>query len=200
MGRLLILGLAVTMVSVGCLAPSAGPVTNLATQSLVPESAVPTSSADLGGPSSAAPSSAATGPSAGPVDPALEPVSISKPPASAARAFEVCLVGELVARNGIGTIAGIGRIDHASDAIHYARLTRGNPELQSDSPAWVVQFRGDIRLPGGRIYIDPTCIVVEGGDGGFFGTGGVRDPVSGSASTPLPDAVSPDRVLPPPLP
>ena len=141
------------------------------------------------------------GSSALPVDPAIQPVSVSNPPAAAARTFEVCLVNELVARNGIGVIAGIGRIDHASDAIHYARLTRREPELQTDKPAWLVQFRGDIRLPGGgRAFVDPTCIVVEGGDGGFFATGGVRDPASGNASTPLPDAVSPDRALPPPMP
>ena len=141
------------------------------------------------------------GSSALPVDPAIQAVSVSNPPAAAARTFEVCLVNELVARNGIGVIAGIGRIDHASDAIHYARLTRREPELQTDKPAWLVQFRGDIRLPGGgRAFVDPTCIVVEGGDGGFFATGGVRDPVSGSVSTPLPDVVSPDRALPPPLP
>ena len=41
----------------------------------------------------------------------------------------------------------------------------------------MVQYKGDIRMPrSNTIYIDPTWIVV---DGGFFGTGGVRQVGSG---------------------
>jgi hypothetical protein len=150
------------------------------------ENTVPPPDAPTGGPKVA-------------VEPA--PVSLSQPPVDAARAFELCAVRGWVERDGIDVIAGIGRIDHAYDAAHYARLTGREPELQSDQPAWIVQFRGDIRMAwSNTVYVDPTCIVVEGGDGGFFGTGTVREVGSGVTRTPQPVPAEPDRLLPPPQP
>jgi predicted small lipoprotein YifL len=147
-----------------------------------------------------APSDAPSG-APGTVQPVIAPVSVSRPPAEAARAFEVCSVPGWVDRNGIDVIAGIGRISHANEAAHYARLTGREPELQSDKPAWIVQFRGDIRMPwSNTIYVDPACVVVDGGDGGFFGTGGVREVGSDVTRTPQPIAAEPDRLLPPPQP
>jgi hypothetical protein len=135
------------------------------------------------------------------VDQAIEPVSISKPPTDAARTFEMCGVQQWIDRNGIEVVAGLGRIDHAMDALHYVRLTGREPELKSDSAAWIVQFRGDIRMAwSNTIYMDPACIVVDGGDGGFFGTGGVRELGSDVVREPPADAVQPDRALPPPKP
>jgi hypothetical protein len=128
-------------------------------------------------------------------------VSLSHPPADAARAFELCSVRGWVEAKGIDVIRGIGRIDHADEAFHYARLTGNEPELQSDKPAWIVQFRGDIRMAMSNIvYVDPVCIVVDGGDGGFFTTGTVREVGSGVVRTPQPVPMEPDRALPPPQP
>ena len=201
MARLLIVLVTVVLSSAACGAGTAGPVTSLSpVASLDPAGSSPASSAGSSD-ASATPASDPTGATEGvPIDPTVAPVSLSNPPADAARAFEVCLVPEIVSRYGSAAITGLGRIEHASDAPRYARLSARNPELQSDRPAWVVQFRGDIRLPGGLTYLDPTCIVVDGGDGGFFGTGGVRDSVSGAVSTPLPDASTPELALPPPNP
>lgn len=154
--------------------------------------------------SSVEPAENTVAPSDGPtgaVEPVIAPVSLSQPPADAARAFEICAVRGWVDRNGIDVIAGIGRIGHANEAAHYARLTGREPELQSDKPAWIVQFRGDIRMPwSNTVYVDPACIVVEGGEGGFFGTGTVQELGSGVARTPQPVVAEPDRLLPPPQP
>lgn len=129
----------------------------------------------------------------------VTPISLSQPPADAARTFEICAVRGWVERDGIDVIAGIGRIDHAYEAAHYVRLTGREPELQSDQPAWIVQFRGDIRVAwSNTVYVDPACIVVDGGDGGFFGTGATRQVGSNVTTTPRPIAAEPDRALPPP--
>jgi hypothetical protein len=135
------------------------------------------------------------------VEGVIAPVSLSQPTPAAARAFELCLVRGWVERSGINVIAGIGRIDHAYEAAHYARLTGREPELQSDKPAWIVQFRGDIRMAlSNTVYVDPACVVVEGGDGGFFGTGTVNEVGAGVSRTRQPVAAEPDRLLPPPQP
>ncbi len=140
-------------------------------------------------------------PAAPAVDASIAAISLSKPPAEAARAFELCLVNEWVAASGSDVISGLGHIDHATDALHYARLTGRDPELKSDSGAWMVQFKGDIRIPwSDTIYVDPTCIVVDGGDGGFFGTGGVRQVGSDAVRQPPADSSTPDRALPAPKP
>jgi hypothetical protein len=128
-------------------------------------------------------------------------VSLSHPPADAARAFELCSVRGWVDAKGMDVIAGIGRIDHANEAFHYARLTGNEPELQNDKPAWIVQFRGDIRMAMSNIvYVAPACIVVDGGDGGFFSTGTVKEIGSEVIRTPQPVPAEPDRELPPPQP
>lgn len=131
----------------------------------------------------------------------IVPISLSQPPADAARAFEICAIRGWVDRDGIDVIAGIGRIDHAYDAARYVRLTGREPELQSDQPAWIVQFRGQIRMAwSNTVYVDPACIVVDGGDGGFFGTGATREVGSNVTTTPRPVPTEPDRLLPPPRP
>jgi hypothetical protein len=146
--------------------------------------------------------SVSTTSSAGPqLDRTIAPLSISKPPGDASRAFEVCSVEQWVDRKGLGVVAGIGRIDRASDAPHYARLSGREPEIHSEKPAWIVQFSGDIRMPwSNQIYVDPACIVVEGGEGGFFATGGVRELGSDEVREAPSDAIQPDRALPPPVP
>jgi hypothetical protein len=135
-------------------------------------------------------------PAAVPVDTTIDPVSLSRPPADAERALELCRVRDWVDRNGADVIAGMGKIEHAKDAVHYARLTGLEPELQSDRPAWIVQFRGDIRVDWELVFTDPVCIVVDG-DGGFFGTGPVRQVGTEVMFTPQPAKQEPDRALPP---
>lgn len=134
-----------------------------------------------------------------PVDADIAPISLANPPADAARAFELCRIHDWVDRKGPEVIAGIGRIDRAREAVHYARLTGLEPEIQSESPAWMAQFRGEIRVDWELAFIDPTCIVV-GGDGGFFGTGPVKQVGSDVTITPQPVKQEPDRALPPPQP
>ncbi len=73
-----------------------------------------------------------------------------------------------MAERGSDVISGPDHIDNATDAVHYARLTGRDPGLKSDSGAWVIQYSGDICIPwSDATYIDPTCIVVDGGDEGF---------------------------------
>ena len=88
----------VGFVPLGSPIPSAGPSVSVA----------PAPSA------SATPAADATDATDGvPIDPAVAPVSLSDPPADAARAFEVCLVPEIVSRYGSAAITGFGRIGHA---------------------------------------------------------------------------------------
>lgn len=141
-------------------------------------------------------STPAAEPAAIPVDTTIDPVSLSNPPADAERALELCRVRDWIDRNGTDVIAGMGKIDRAKDAVHYARLTGLEPELQSDRPAWLVQFRGDIRVDWELVFTDPICIVVDG-DGGFFGTGPVRQVGTDVTVTPQPAKQEPDRALPP---
>jgi hypothetical protein len=174
-----------------------------------PAAALPVSSAGHASPipgatiAADAPKPVATkeAPAAPAVDESIAAISLSDPPAEAARAFELCFVNEWVAASGGDVISGLGHIEHATDATHYARLTGRDPELKSASGAWIVQYKGDIRMPlSNAIYIDPTCIVVDGGDGGFFGTGGVRQVGSDAVRQPPDDASTPDRALPAPKP
>jgi hypothetical protein len=199
MNRAMILILGAFALSMGCLAP-VPPIPSNAEPA--PASVPPRSASRV---AEVAESTDPTGtidtPSVTAVDPAVEPVSLSSPPPQAARTFELCLIRGWVDRNGPDVIAGMGRIDHATDAFHYVRLTQTEPELQSDRPAWIVSFRGDIRMAwSNTIYVNPACIVVNGGDGGFFGNGGVRQLGSEAPRLPPIVPVEPDRALPAPLP
>lgn len=133
------------------------------------------------------------------VDPRVEPISLANPPAAAGPAFEICRIRDWVARYGPEVISGAGRIDRARDAVHYVALTGREPEIQIDEPAWIVQFRGDIRVDWHLVFTDPVCIVVNGA-GGFHGTGPVRVVDTGAVITPQPAASVPDLALPPLLP
>jgi hypothetical protein len=177
-----------------CSAPAAvNPGSGVETASATPRATI---AADVAKPAATEAAAAAAA-----VDASIAAISLSEPPADAARAFELCLVNEWVAASGSDVIAGLGHIEHATDAIHYARLTGRDPELKSGSGAWMVQYKGDIRMPrSNTIYIDPTCIVVDGGDGGFFGTGGVRQVGSDAVRQPPEDSSTPDRALPAPKP
>lgn len=132
-----------------------------------------------------------------PVDASIEPVSLSDPSSEAADALRICQVADNI---GADMVSGMGRIDHARDAVRYASLTGVEPEIQTDAPAWIVTFKGEVPMPmSGETWIDPTCIVV-GGDGGFYATGPVKILSSDVTVTPLPGKQKPGLALPPLLP
>jgi hypothetical protein len=132
-----------------------------------------------------------------PVDTSIEPVSLSHPSPEAAEALRICQVNEGI---GADQVSGMGRIPHARDAFRYVPLTGLEPEIQTDAPAWIVTFTGEVPMPkSGEIWIDPTCIVVGGG-GGMYATGPVEITSSHVTVTPPPGNQQPDLALPPPLP
>ena len=119
---------------------------------------------------------------------------MSDPSSEATDALRICQVLDNI---GADKVSGMGEIGHARDAVRYVWLTGAEPEIQSDAPAWIVTFRGEVPMPmSGEIWIDPTCIVV-GGDGGLYSTGPVKHPSMGVTSTPLPAKQKPDLALPP---
>ncbi len=154
-----------------------------------------TASTSPGAPSSTAIGNApSTQSSLPPIDRSIEPVSLSKPSAEAAEALRICQVLEY---HGADKVGGMGRIPHARDAIHYAPLTGKEPEIDTDDPAWLITFRGELQMPRlQEVWIDPTCVVV-GGDGGVFGTGPIRVNSTGETKQPPADELQPDRALPP---
>ena len=109
-----------------------------------------------------------------PSGPTLQPVSLSNPTDEAREVMVQCMVFEHPEK-----VAGMAKVPHARDLPLYTRLTDKVPEIQTDSPAWVVAFDGDIRLvtyshAGIITETDPTCVVVgvvDYGNALWFGTG-----------------------------
>jgi hypothetical protein len=129
-----------------------------------------------------------------PVDPAIQPVSVSSPSPDAAAALERCGV----AQYGIKLVAGMGLLAHASDLPAYAPMTGLEPELASDRPTWLIQFRGELPMPTSReVWVDPICVVIDG-EGGFFATGPVRHLDTGTITAP-PAPKRPPTLRVPPL-
>ena len=142
------------------------------------------------------PPPAPTGTTSRRVDPSITPVSLSHPPSGAAEALRICQVGDLI---GADVVSGFGEVPHARDAVRYSNLTGAEPELRTDAPAWLVQVRGEVpMLTSGEVWIDPTCIVVDG-NGGWYATGPVRDATSGVLETAPSVGEEPDLSLPAPL-
>lgn len=171
-------------VGVGCGAPIAS-----RTPSAEPSPSIrPTTAAatDAPTPSAWLPSSAL------PVDPAIDPISRSSPSAEAEAAMEACNVAGI----GIDAISGMGLLDAATHARTYAPLTGREPELMNDSPAWMIQFKGEVPMPLHQyeVWIDPICIVIDGASH-WYATG----PVAGPHGTvpPLPVDDAPTLSLPP---
>jgi len=127
-----------------------------------------------------------------PIDARIAPVSRSSPSKDAKAAMDVCSIDQL----GLDAIAGMGLIDHASDASLYAPLTGREPELKSSVPAWMIQLQGWVpQLRGGEVWIDPICVVIDG-YGGFYATGPVQFS-DGTITSPMPAASPPSYRLPP---
>ncbi len=161
--------------------------------------ASPTSSAAVSGltaapPSEAPPTSATTqSPGTPPVDESLEPVSLRNPSAEVVDILQKCGAGDPATQ---AKIVGMALIPSARDAPDYVALTGVEPEIQTDSPAWVIEFRGDVSIRVG-IVTDPVCVVVDG-EASLFATGGSKK-ADGEVSTPLPDPNPHTKRLPAPL-
>ena len=94
----------------------------------------------------------------------------------------------------------MGLVPRARDIPRYIPLDPDSPEIQSDRPAWVVVFKGEVPMwKQGESWFDPACVVIDG-QSGFFGIGPVRMR-DGAMWTPPPPERSPDLQLPklPPL-
>ncbi|MBA3779535.1 MAG: hypothetical protein H0X16_09615, partial [Chloroflexi bacterium] len=128
-----------------------------------------------------------------PVDGSLEPISLRNPSAEVADVLRMCWAGDPATQ---AKIVGMALIPSAREAPDYVSLTGMEPEIQTDSPAWVIDFRGDVGTRVGSL-INPICVVVDG-ETSLFGTGGRK--VEGKVvSTPRPDPDPPTRALPAPL-
>ena len=130
------------------------------------------------------------------LEPTISPVSISNPSPGAKDAFEKCHIGDMIP---IEKVAGMGQVSSAKDLLHYVALTGREPQLQEESPAWVIQITGEVQQRGNEIWIDPTCIVTAN-DLGFYATGPVRSTETGQVLEPEPPSERPDRSLPPLVP
>ena len=73
---------------------------------------------------------------------------------------------------GIDVVTGMGLVTPASDAGMYVRL--GNPpDLDVDTPAWVITTHGWLNMLMGPTVESPTCAVIQGDWGNplWFDTG-----------------------------
>lgn len=138
------------------------------------------------------PAIARTGPISPPVDDGLEPVSLTHLSAGAKEALTLC-----VREGEIGLVAGMAELASARDVPRYGWFFGKPPELQTDAPAWVVQFAGDVPGRYGTDH-DPTCVVINGVRT-VFGTGGHTN-LDGKRQARSDMARAPDLALPPLLP
>ena len=112
-----------------------------------------------------APGSGAGSATGRPIDASIEPVSRSKPSREAQAALNACGAN---GPKGVGVtdqfaIVGMGLVAHARDVPEYVDLWGGEPEIQTDDPAWVIQMGGRVDLGGGTSWADdPVCVVVDG--------------------------------------
>lgn len=109
-----------------------------------------------------------------PIDPSISPVSASHPSSDAKEALDACGAYEF----GLDHVAGVGLIPHATDAPRFG-LSAAAPLLKVATPAWVIQFRGEMaQLRSGETWIDPTCVVIDR-EPAFYATGPVRSLATG---------------------
>lgn len=129
--------------------------------------------------------------------PRLAAVSLSQPSAGAQSAIELCHVSAWAA-----AVRGMAEVPSARDLPLYVPLTGREPEIQTDQPAWVVAFGGEVALwtrsgAGAIRAKDPTCVVIDGWRTWYL-TGGWSD-ATGALYTPMP-AAEPVLTLPALLP
>jgi hypothetical protein len=152
MNALKTVALAVVIVAAGGCAGQKGPA---ATSSAAAIASWPVQHVSSSSPSAIRPSPDS---SARPVDPTITPVSRASPSPEAEAAIEACGAD----RAGLDHVVGMGRIPSARDTAVYADLVGVEPEIQSDRPAWMIQFAGRIDLGRGYWADDPVCVVIDG--------------------------------------
>jgi hypothetical protein len=132
-----------------------------------------------------------------PVDDSLQAVSISNPGADAAKALELCGVADLhdaqstppnSAIADYGQVAGMALVGSARNVGRYMPTYGTEPELQTDQPAWVIQFKGPIFTRGG-MRPNLTCVVI--GNSHIL-----YDAFGDNAATPAPGVKPPSLALP----
>ena len=124
-----------------------------------------------------------------PVDPALQPVSLSNMQAGPKEALTVCGLIEYT-----DLVAGMAIIDHPSDSTTWVPFYGTEPELRGQGPMWLMTTKGQTTLRAGT-YVDPTCVVVDGAPS-WIGTGGLCHP-DGTREPPLTPRKPPAMRLPP---
>jgi hypothetical protein len=129
-------------------------------------------------------------PESGP--PSLAAVSASHPSAEAADVFSKCHIGDAIP---IDEVAGMAKLPAVGDLTHYVGLTGREPQLKEPGPVWVIQIKGDVPQMNGEIWTNPICFV-SNSDFGYFATGPITNPATGTTTQPEPPAVTPDRRLP----
>jgi hypothetical protein len=132
-----------------------------------------------------------------PVDASIAAVSVSHPTPLASAAMQACGVHD--ASLGVGRVAAMGLVPHARDVVRYVPFVGVEPVIQSDAPAFVIEFRGPVGIPlAHETALDPVCLYIGGG-AGLYLTGGYT-PDGGAPVTPLPDRSRPVMALPSPAP
>jgi hypothetical protein len=134
----------------------------------------------------------ATTPGDAPVDARLEPISLTHLSVEAKEALRLC-----VREGEIPLVSGMAELASARDVPRYGWFFGKPPELQTDAPAWVVQFDGDVAARTATLH-DPTCVVIDGVRT-LFGTGGVTS-LDGRTERRSELAVAPELSLPPLMP
>ncbi len=129
-----------------------------------------------------------------PVDLTIEAVSLSAPSRDAAEVMAACGVTTAYPKR-LAAVSGMGKITHAKDATKYTYLSRSEPEIATDEPAWVIQLAGKIDF-GEYWALNPVCVFVNG-QARFFAPDqhGTGDEVENPE---MPNR--PSLSLPPPLP
>ena len=121
-----------------------------------------------------------------PVDPSLQPVSLSNPPPGAMAALAICVRPE-----DMGKVAGMAQLP--ANQLHRFMLTNGNePELKTDTLVWAIQMKGLFPSRAVADIIDPLCVIVNGIPSRYAPYGAASRPF-----TPPADFVGPEAALPP---
>jgi hypothetical protein len=129
------------------------------------------------------------------VDNNIEPVVLTNPSADAAIAIRLCGVEDRADQ-----VVGMGRVTPGRSAPNYVPLTGREPEIDTDEPAWVVEFAGELRFftrsnAGVVTATDPVCVVVAG-EPYWFLTGPFRT-AQGDMTIPAGPETTPSLALPP---
>jgi hypothetical protein len=123
-----------------------------------------------------------------PVDSTLAAVSRSNPGPDAKAALDLC-----GASDQLELVAGMALVPRARDVGKYMPTNGKEPELQSDTPVWLIQFKGELAHAHVGTVFNPVCMVMNG-DYTPYGPYGDRSGTK--AATLLPGFTAPILALP----